>query len=86
MRQSIDQRIGAFILRAPCSEDREHYRRIYDDCNEWQFAKAEKRLRWMERDLMERAAMAAECRAAVLELAGERNEQNKRTNQTEKEK
>ena len=71
MNERINQVLGAFVRRAQTSEDREHYRAVVRLARLRWYGEAETRLRWMERDLMDRAAMAAECRARLIELKNE---------------
>lgn len=68
MNERNEQTIFSFVRRAQTTEDRAQYREIVRLAGLRWYAAAEERLRWMERDLMQRAAMAAECRAALLEL------------------
>lgn len=68
MSERTKQLLGAFVHRAQTTEDRTHYREVVRLAGLRWYAAAEERLRWMERDLMQRAAMAAECRARLIEL------------------
>lgn len=66
-----EQTLVAFVRRALTTEDRAHYREVVRLAGLRGYVAAEDLLRWMERDLMQRAAMAAECRARLIELKNE---------------